>query len=112
MSRPCSFAFFFFYAIALSVVQAFAPEAARQLHGMPLGLVATCLTVYMVCSAGGMVLGGFLAADPTRCERIVGMGFGVAATIALVLGLVNVPGLMVPVLFGLMGFASGTGGPS
>ncbi|HEY3046134.1 MAG TPA: MFS transporter [Polaromonas sp.] len=106
------FAFFFFYAIALSVVQAFAPEAARQLHGMPLGLVATCLTVYMVCSAGGMVLGGFLAADPTRCERTVGMGFGVAAAIALVLGLVDVPGLMVPVLFGLMGFASGTGGPS
>ncbi|HPW08682.1 MAG TPA: MFS transporter, partial [Burkholderiaceae bacterium] len=55
------FAFFLLYAISLSVVQAFAPEAARQLHGMPLGLVATCLTVYMVCAAGGMVLGGFLA---------------------------------------------------
>jgi MFS family permease len=106
------FAFFFFSAIALSVVQAFAPEAARQLHGMPQGLVATCLTVYMVCSAGGMLAGGFLAADPTRCERIVGVGFGVAASVALVLGLVDVPSLMVPVLFGVMGFASGTGGPS
>ena len=106
------FAFFFFYAIALSVVQAFAPEAARQLHGMQIALVATCLTVYMVCSAGGMVLGGFLASDPARCERIVGIGFGTAAAIALVLGLADVPGLMVPVLFGLMGFAAGTGGPS
>lgn len=106
------FTFFLLYAISLSVVQAFAPEAARQLHGMPLGLVATCLTVYMVCAAGGMVLGGFLASDPERCERVVGMGFGAAACIALVLGLVDVPGLMVPVLFGLMGFAAGTGGPS
>ena len=106
------FTFFFFYAISLSVVQAFAPEAARQLHGMPLALVATCLTVYMVCSAGGMVLGGFLVSDPARCERIVGTGFGLAATIALVLGLADVPGLMVPVLFGLMGFSAGTGGPS
>jgi FSR family fosmidomycin resistance protein-like MFS transporter len=35
----------------LSVVQAFAPEAARQLHDVPLPLVATCLTIYMVCSA-------------------------------------------------------------
>lgn len=106
------FAFFFFYAIALSVVQAFAPEAARQLHAVPLGMVAMCLTIYMVCSSGGMVLGGFLAADPTRCERIVGVGFGVAASFALVLALVDVPAWSVPVLFGLMGFAAGTGGPS
>ncbi|MES2401822.1 MAG: MFS transporter, partial [Pseudomonadota bacterium] len=30
------FAFFFWYAIALGVVQAFAPEAARHLHDMPI----------------------------------------------------------------------------
>jgi len=106
------FAFFFLYAIVLSVVQAFAPEAARQLHGMALSLVAVCLTVYMVCAAGGMVLGGFLAADPARCERIVGIGFGLAAAVALVLALGNPPATMVPVLFGLMGFASGIAGPS
>ncbi len=58
------FAFFFVYAVVLSVVQAFAPEAARQLHAVPVGLAAACLTIYMVCSAGGMVLGGFLASDP------------------------------------------------
>jgi predicted MFS family arabinose efflux permease len=57
------FGFFFFYAVVLSAIQAFAPEAARQLHGVPVALAAMCLTVYMVCSAGGMVLGGFLAAD-------------------------------------------------
>ena len=58
------FAFFFWYAMVLSVVQAFAPEAARQLHAVPLALVAMCLTVYMVCSAGGMVLGGFFGCRP------------------------------------------------
>lgn len=106
------FAFFFWYAIVLSVVQAFAPEAARQLHGVPLPLVAMCLTIYMVCSAGGMVLGGFLAADPTRCERIVGTGIGVAALTALLLALGSLAAWMVPVLFGVMGFASGIAGPS
>ena len=106
------FAFFFWYAIVLSVVQAFAPEAARQLHDVPLTLVAVCLTIYMVSSAGGMVLGGFLASDPARCERIVGMGFGLAAVVALVLALGTFPGWLVPVLFGLMGFASGIAGPS
>lgn len=106
------FAFFFWYAIVLSVVQAFAPEAARHLHGVPLALVAMCLTIYMVCSAGGMVLGGFLAADPTRCERIVGIGFGAAAVVALLLALGSFAAWMVPVLFGAMGFASGIAAPS
>lgn len=106
------FAFFFFYAVVLSVVQAFAPEAARQLHGVPVALAAMCLTVYMVCSAGGMVLGGFLAADPARCERVVGLGFGAAAVVALVIGLAPVPALAVPALFGAMGVASGIAGPS
>lgn len=106
------FAFFFFYAVILSVVQAFAPEAARQLHGVPVAMAAACLTVYMVCSAGGMVLGGFLASDPARCERIVGAGFGMAAVVAVVVGFASVPAAAVPVLFGAMGFASGIAGPS
>ncbi len=106
------FAFFFFYAMALSVVQAFAPEAARQLHDVPLSLVAMCLTIYMVCSAGGMVVGGFLAANPARCERVVGAGMGMAAVIALYLGFGTFAATTVPVLFGMMGFFAGISGPS
>ena len=106
------FGFFLFYAVVLNGIQAFAPEAARHLHGVPVALAAMCLTVYMVCSAGGMVLGGFLAADPARCERIVGIGFGIAALVALFIGLGSMPALAVPVLFGVMGLASGIAGPS
>ena len=97
------------------MVQAFAPEAARQLHGFALGLVATCLTIYMLLSACGMVLGGFLAADPSRCERIVAVAFSMAACVALLLAFGQFGGMgpwVVPVLFGAMGFASGMAGPS
>lgn len=106
------FAFFFVFAVALSVVQAFAPEAARQLHAVPLTLVAVCLTAYMVASASGMLVGGFLATDPARSERVVGTGFAVAAGISLLLGLAPLPALAVPVLFACMGFAAGFAGPS
>lgn len=106
------FLFFFFFAVVLSVIQAFAPEAARQLHGVPVALAAMCLAVYMVCSAGGMVLGGFLASDPQRCEKVVGAGFGVAALIALAIGVAPIPALAVPALFGAMGIASGIAAPS
>ena len=106
------FAFFLFFAMSLSGVQSFAPEAARLLHGVSKDLAAMCLTIYMVCSAGGMLVGGFLASDPVRCERIVGIGFGVAASVALTMGLADVPAAMVPVLFGAMGFFAGLAGPS
>ena len=106
------FAFFFFYAGALSIVQTFAPQAARELHAVPAHLAAMCLTIYMVCSAAGMLAGGFMAKDPERAERIVGIAFGLAALVALAIGFATLPALAVPVLFGAMGFVSGMAGPS
>lgn len=106
------FGFFFFYAGALSVVQSFAAESARILHEVPAALAAICLSIYMVSAAIGMVGGGFLAANPARCERVVGAGFGIAALIALAVGFADLPPLAVPVMFGLMGLAAGTAGPS
>jgi MFS transporter, FSR family, fosmidomycin resistance protein len=106
------FGFFFFYAGALSIVQSFAPEAARQLHAVPTAVAANCLTLYMVCAAFGMVLGGFLASDPERSERIVAVALGVAACVALLVAFASLPAWGVPVLFGAMGFATGTAGPS
>ncbi len=106
------FAFFFFNAMVLSAVQAFAPEAARLLHAVPLAAAAMCLTIYMISSAGGMVLGGFLASNPARCERVIAAGYSVSAVVALTMAWVDVPGAVVPLMFGVMGFASGTAGPS
>lgn len=106
------FAFFLVYAGVLTGVQTFAPMAARHLLQMPVALVAICVTAYMVCSAGGTVLGGFLASDPARCERVVAAGFGIAAALALCIGFAGVPAAAVPALFGAMGFASGIAAPS
>jgi MFS family permease len=106
------FGFFFLYAVVLGGIQAFAPEAARLLHDVPTRWAAMCLTFYMVASAGGMVVGGFLAADASRCERIVALAFGAAAVIALTLGYAPMPSSAVPALFALMGVAAGIAGPS
>jgi len=107
------FTFFFVNALGLGAIQAFAPEAARRLHDVPLALVAMCLTVYMLGNACGMLTGGFLASNPARCERIVGLGFGSAALISVTLafGSFSSP-IVVPVLFALMGFSSGLAAPS
>ncbi len=106
------FGFFFFSSISLGAITAFAPEAARRLHDVPLTLVAVCLTFYMVSSAIGMVIGGFLVANPVRCERVVAIGYSLAACTALLLALADLPASSVPVIFGLMGFVSGLAVPS
>ena len=106
------FGFFFLFAAVLGVVQAFAPEASRQLHNMELASVALCLTLYMVGSASGMVVGGFLVQDPSRSDKVVALAFTVAASVALLLALAPVAAWLVPVLFAIMGMASGTSGPS
>ena len=106
------FGFFLLYAMVISIVQTFAPVAAGHLHEVPTTLIAICLTAYMVASAGGMVAGGFLATDLERCERIVALGFGGAAAMALLLAFADFPAVLVPVLFGVMGFAAGLAGPS
>ncbi len=106
------FWFFLCFALVLTVIQTYAPQAARYLHGIPLGLAALCVTVYMLCSAGGSLAGGFLASDPARCERVVASGFGIAAAAALVIGFTDLSGAAVLALFGVMGVASGVAGPS
>lgn len=107
-----SFGFFFAYAFALGGVQTFAPEASRLLHGVPLEWVALCLTIYMLGSAGGTVVGGFLVRDAARAERIIGVCFGIAALVAVGVALLSWPGWAVPVLFGVMGVCGGIANPS
>ncbi len=106
------FGFFFLFAMVLGLVQVFMPTAISQLHGVPLATMSLCVTLYMCGSAAGTVLGGFLANDPTHCEKVVATGFGVAACMALSMALLSVPVWLVPLLFVAMGFASGTAGPS
>jgi MFS family permease len=106
------FCFFLVSAVALGAVQTFAPAAAGQLHDVPAAQVAVCLSIFMVCSAAGMVLGGYLVRDPRHSARIVALGFGLAALVALAIALVGWPAWLVPVLFGVMGFGSGIAGPS
>ncbi len=106
------FGFFFLFAMVLGLVQTYVPVASGQLHGVDMATVALCLTLYMVGSASGMVLGGFLIRNPLRCEKVVATGFAGAACVALSLALLPVPAWAVPLMFVAMGFAAGTAGPS
>ncbi|HEX7953882.1 MAG TPA: MFS transporter, partial [Burkholderiales bacterium] len=56
------FAFFFISSVSFGGIQSFAATALRELYEIPLTYATACITAYMLASAGGIVVGGFLAA--------------------------------------------------
>jgi MFS family permease len=126
------FAFFFLTAVALGGIQAFAAIGLEQLYGISRELATGSYTAYMLASAGGMLLGGFVGtrasgvrASGTRAsgvrasgagrqdhDRTVAIAFAIAAALALLLGVAVVPGWLALPLMALIGFFSGVAGPS
>jgi MFS family permease len=72
----------------------------------------TGYTAYMLASAGGMVLGGFLASKTHNHDRTIAAAFTLAAALALVLASGVVPGWSTTIMMGLIGLAAGIAGPS
>ncbi|MDF3832116.1 MFS transporter [Cupriavidus basilensis] len=105
-------AFFLITTFSFSGIQSFAPTALTQLYGMPLTLATACYTAYMLCSAGGMIVGGFAAGRTSNHDRLIAMSFTLSGLVAIVVGLGALPAALVPVLMGVIGFGAGTAGPS
>jgi MFS family permease len=106
------FAFFFLTAVALGGIQAFASIGLMQLYGISRELATGSYTAYMLASAGGMALGGFVGAGRQDHDRTVAIAFAIAAALALLLGAAVVPGWLALPLMALVGFFSGVAGPS
>ncbi|SFV08541.1 MFS transporter [Pseudoduganella namucuonensis] len=106
------FAFFFITALALAGIQSFASSALVSLYGMSLALATSSYTAYMGASAAGMLVGGFLAAGRQDHDRTIALAFGLAALMAILLGMAAVPGWLAFVMMGAVGFAAGIAGPS
>lgn len=106
------FSFFFISAMALGGVQSFASTSLHDLYGMSLEWATTGNTAYMLASATGMVLGGFLAARTSEHDRTIALAFGVSALVSLIVAAGVVPSVFAVVLMGVIGFGAGVAGPS
>ena len=106
------FGFFLITAMAFSGIQSFANTALQALYAMPAWQASSCITAYMLASAGGMLLGGFLAAKYPRLEHIIAAAFCVAAGMALLIASTWVPATLTIVLLGIIGFGAGVANPS
>jgi predicted MFS family arabinose efflux permease len=106
------FSFFFWSTCALSAIQSFASPALQQLVGLPLSVTSLVVTGYMLFGAVGIVIGGFLAAQSDRLEKIIAICLLMSAALLVLVGTGVVPGVMAAVLTAVAGFGTGLAGPS
>jgi MFS transporter, FSR family, fosmidomycin resistance protein len=107
------FGFFLLSTMTLAMVQSYSVSLLQIVHKVSFSAATTTLTTYMLCSALGMLVGGFVAARRAQhSDRIVAMcmaaGAGCMALAAT--GWLGAVGTMV--LLAATGFAVGIGGPS
>ena len=106
------FAFFFLSTGAGGILQNFAPAMLLRVYGVSLAIGTMCLTAYLLGSACGTVLGGFVAGRERRSARVVALALCGAALVSLLLASGEMStALLLPALFAL-GCGSGTAGPS
>ena len=106
------FSFFFWTTCALSAIQSFASPALQKMYGLPLSLTSMVVTGYMLCSAAGMVVGGFLVGRVVRLEKLISACLLASGALLVVVGWGVLPGLGALALAALAGVGSGLAGPS
>ncbi|MCB2018592.1 MAG: MFS transporter [Hydrogenophaga sp.] len=110
------FSFFLLSTMTLAVVQSFAPSILKALHGVSVEAATLTVSAYMLCSACGMFVGGFVAVygqgHRWSSDRIVAWAMTGGALLLLVCatGWLGSTGTMVTLA--ATGFAIGIGGPS
>ncbi|MEI2416070.1 MFS transporter [Orrella sp. JC864] len=114
-ARPAlwgAFLFFGMTSVALSAVQNYTIPLLGKLYGLSAVTASTALSGYMVCSALGMIIGGFLVSATPRTERVVGASLCMAGLVLVVLALGWIPAWLAAPMVGLAGLCSGMSGPS
>jgi MFS family permease len=106
------FAFFFWSTAALAAIQSFAAPALNKMYGLPIEATAFVVTGYMLFSAAGMALGGFLVARVARLDAVIAAALALAALLMLLVASGWLPGVIAALLAALAGLATGLAGPS
>ena len=106
------FAYFLLSIATLSVVQNFSIPILKAMQGVSFETATLTLTAYMLCSALGMLAGGFVAARIANSDHVVAVAMGVAALLLALCGTGILGALATMVVLAGTGFAVGVGGPS
>jgi MFS family permease len=104
--------FYVLMAMVTSGVHSFSVTALVTVQKVELGAANTILTVFLITSSAGILLGGLLADRTRRYALISVIAFGSAGLLLLLPGLVALPVIALTLLFGLIGLLQGSVRPA
>jgi len=107
-----NFAFFLIYAFGSFGLQNFSVVALGQLYGTSPVTANTALSSYLLLSALGVLVGGWMAGRITHHRFIAALGLSVTAVTALLIGSVDVGALLLVLVMALTGLCGGMVMPS
>jgi FSR family fosmidomycin resistance protein-like MFS transporter len=107
------FTFFILSTMTLALVQGYSVSLLKEMHGIGFEAASLTLTAYMLCSAAGVLTGGFVASRfAARSDRVVALCMCAGALLLALCGTGWLGGLGTMVVLAATGFAVGIGGPS
>jgi MFS family permease len=90
----------------------FSGPALARMYDLPEGLTKFAVTGFMLASAGGLIIGGFLAVQAERLERLIGACLAGSAALLLLVGSGWLPGYAALAVTTAAGLGYGMAGPS
>ena len=106
------FGYFLLIAFVFIAMQAFSVTTMVAMYGISAGLASAALTSYMAGGAAGIFVGGFVAARGWRPDRVAASGMGASAVVMFMIGMAWFPGMLLPIVLAIAGFAAGITQPS
>jgi len=107
-----NFLFFTVYAFGSFGIQNFSVVALGQLYGTGAVTANTALSGFLLLSALGVLIGGWMAGRMTHHRVIAGFGLGATALAAILIGSVDLGALLLVLVMALSGLCSGVVMPS
>ena len=107
-----NFVFFLIYAFASTGLQNFSVVALDQLYGTSPVTANTALSGYLLLSALGVLIGGWMAGRMTHHRFIAALGLGATAVAALLIGSVDLGAMLLVLVMALAGLCGGMVMPS
>ncbi len=104
--------FFFCLAMANGGIQTYSVVSLGAIHGTPASIANIGLSGFLLMSALGVLLGGFIADRTPHHERVAAAGFACTSTMAVLMGWVDMPGAVLIFVMSLGGLLNGVIQPS
>lgn len=115
LTSPAILFLFLYYAmntIAGGGLRNFAVAGLVETHEVAATIANAAFTAFLVANAAGVLVGGLLADKTKRHEMVAAVGLGISAAVMLLLGLYDLPGIVIVLIFTFAGLTNGLIGPA